>query len=238
MSGRSADPSLAIRVSSVEFVRIFDVSYVQNKKSRSKASIAIAVTNKRTATIIFEVESSDDSPQLLRTISDIKERLSIPLNRDNIFDVCGNTRRDISILCMSQAEVIGTETIQPKATVVADSVVQRVRWQKGPLPIVLLDVLASRVALLKSEAELDDIEDISFDDVDMPTFIDENFPLSAFDYVKLHSTSIIVSVLLVAGFASVARVGAVTLMLVIAALSILVGVLSSPLPDLVKGKLR
>lgn len=238
MSGRSADPSLAIRVSSVEFVRIFDVSYVQNKTSGSKAYISIAVIDKRTKTNILEVKASDDSPQLLQTISDIKERLSIPLNRDNIFDVCGNTRREISILCMSQAEDIGTGIIQPKATVVADSVVQRVRWQQGSMPIVLFDVVASRMARLQSGSELDDIEDISFDDVDMSKFINEHFPLSGFDYVKLHSTSIIVTLLLVAGIAPVTRVGAATLMLVIAALSILVGVLSSPLADLVKGKLR
>ena len=237
ISGRSADPSLAVRVSSVEFARIFDVSYVQNKKARSKSAVTLAITNKRTNSIILQLTATDDSPQLLQTISDIKERLIIPLNRENIFDVCGIIRRDTSILCMAEPST-GSENILPKPLIVADSVIQRVSWSKQSKPAVVLDVIGSRIAHLSPSMDLEDIEDISFDDLDVSKFIDDNFPLSVFDHVKRHWTPIVVTLILVVGTASVARIGAVTLMIVIAAMSIVVGVLSSPLADIVREKLR
>lgn len=208
LAAKSSEPAFMIKTASVHFARVFDFDYnpVRSGKNGVMMSVSDTVTGK--TLLPSQVLQYDAIPSFLNAL---KERLVVPVNRENLADVCSPDISDNSVYCEFVSSV---EAPYNKARVIDGGiVVQRVYAPQAGHGYVL-DFQGSR---------------IDSSPIDLEVFINEKFPESFFGLLKRNRNTLVVAISMVAVFLAVTRVGALQITIAVASLSIVVGLLSSPL---------
>ena len=214
--GRNDAPTATMKAASVQYSAVFDSTY------RKHTSVGVAVVSKKTGKQIVTTECGDR--EILRTIEAIKERLVIPLNRYNVYDVCTNQEAEVSsVYCVVVRDA--SEAVLPAPLVQNDILMQLVRADK--LTPSVIDFQGSQLAPLS--IPLDDlvIEDLRFKPFVQQEFVDRVFPRGIIGTIRHHSTILVVALMMTVAGLVVTKVGPVQITVAIAGMSILVGILNA-----------
>jgi len=214
ISGRYQEPPFIVKTASVRYARMLDFEYTQSKSVKGGLQTAVFDEFSGKELLTFAPQSIES---ILSLLVGLKERLVLPINRDNLADACLPDATENAVYCEFTNSI---ETPLNKTMTVDGGVVLQRVFAPTVSGETVLDLQGGRLANNK---------ELHFESIDIDAFMSEKFPESFFGMLKRNRNTLVVALCMVAVFLAVTKVGALQITIAVAFLSMLVGLLSSPL---------
>jgi curved DNA-binding protein CbpA len=219
ISGKAGMAPFIVKTASVFYYRIFNFEYKQDRSLKNN-NFRVRLISSGSET---SVGGTLGAESLVAFLTSVKERLVIPVNRDNLLEVCGSAGTEYTLHCQF-TDSLGAG-IWNSSKLVGDSVlIQRVFSDTVPAGVTV-DLVGEQRRNSSSSV---------FESMDSGLFIDHHFPLS----FKRHLKTLLIATIAATLALAFSRIGAVQITIGVGLMSVIVGILSSPLGEWVHAKLR
>ena len=197
---------------SVAYSRIFDFELAQATTS----DFSIDLMDKKTGAMLQSTPCIEKN--IFQCVESFKQRLLVPVNRYNLYDVCDNHVNPVRCVF----DTMDFQVLAPIAQFEDDDVLLQRISLKAPKSFIL-DLTGSMISY-----NVNNGFDPSYSPIDRNAFADSILPRSLFDTLSDHSTLLTICGLLLGVGVVLSRFGAVHITVAVLGMSILVGVLNSP----------